>query len=94
MKVLTLFLTLITGVSFSQGLENVFIETFYNATTQDTISELYTFPLKNNSTTYRVYLDLKPGYSLQAVYGSPNHPLKIKTSTSLIILSMVMLFRM
>jgi hypothetical protein len=81
MKVLTLIFTLFTGVSFSQGLENVFVETFYNATTQDTISEFYTFPLKNNSITYRIYLDLKPGYSLQAVYGSPNHPLKIKTST-------------
>ena len=81
MKVLTLFFTLFIGVSFSQGLENVYVETFYNATTQDTLSELYTFPLKHNSTTYRVYLDLKPGYSLQAVYGSPKHPLKIKTST-------------
>lgn len=81
MKVLTLLFALITSVSFSQGLENVFVETFYSATSEDTLSELYTFPLKSSSTTYRVYLDLKPGYSLQAVYGSPEHPLKIKTST-------------
>lgn len=82
MKVLTLFFTLFISVSFSQGLENVLVETFYNATSNDTISELYTFPLKKNSTTYRVFLDLKPGYSVQAIYGSPNHPLKIKTSTT------------
>ena len=82
MKVLTLLFTLIISVSFSQGLENVLVETFYNATSNDTISELYTFPLKKNSTTYRVFLDLKPGYSVQAIYGSPNHPLKIKTSTT------------
>lgn len=54
MKVLSLLLfALITSVSFSQGLENVFVETFYNATSEDTISELYTFPLKSSSTTYR-----------------------------------------
>jgi hypothetical protein len=82
MKVLTLLLfALITSISFSQGLENVFVETFYSATAQDTVSELYTFPLKSSSKTYRVYLDLKPGYSLQAVYGSLEHPLKINTST-------------
>jgi hypothetical protein len=31
--------------------------------------------------TYRIYVDLKPGYLLQAVYGSPDHPLFISTST-------------
>ena len=75
------FISLFTLCAFSQGLEKVEVEKFYVASDIDTVSELYTFPLKKNSVTYRVYLDLKPGYSLQAVFGSPEHPLFIKTST-------------
>jgi len=52
MKVLTLLFALITSVSFSQGLENVFVETFYSATSEDTLSELYTFPLQNTFQKY------------------------------------------
>jgi len=37
--------------------------------------------LPKDAVTYRIYVDMKPGYSLQAVYGVPNHELIIKTST-------------
>jgi len=37
--------------------------------------------LPKGAVTYRIYVDLKPGYSLQAVYGVANHPLYIKTTT-------------
>lgn len=82
MRVLVgLVLIMFSFNSLCQGLERVIVEKFYTASDLDTISELHTFPLSRNSITYRVYLDLKPGYSLQAVYGSPGHDLKIKTST-------------
>jgi hypothetical protein len=35
--------------------------------------------LPEGSVTYRVYLDLKPGYSLQTVYGDKRHILRIET---------------
>src|SRR5207237_4309911 len=32
--------------------------------------------------TYRIFVDMKPDYSLQLVYGSPKHELRIETSTT------------
>ncbi|MFZ4583254.1 MAG: hypothetical protein ACOYM7_11455, partial [Paludibacter sp.] len=34
------------------------------------------------SVTYRVFIDMKPDYTLQSVYGSPTHELFLKTSTT------------
>ncbi len=66
---------------FSQGLEKIVVEKYYISNSMDTILNSYNGPLKNGTTTYRVYVDLLPGYRLQAVYGSKKHPMKIKTST-------------
>jgi len=82
MKFIPILFLFLFSYSFSQGLENVLVEKFYTASWNDTISELHTFPLKYNAVTYRVYLDLKPGYSVQAIFGSPNHPLSVKTTTT------------
>ncbi len=82
MKFIAILFLFFINSSFSQGLESVFVEKFYVASSNDTISELHTFPLQKNAVTYRVYLDLKPGYSVQAIFGSPNHPLFIKTTTT------------
>ena len=38
--------------------------------------------LPKGAVTYRIYVDMKPGYTLQAVYGVNEHPLTIKTTTS------------
>ena len=66
---------------FSQGLENILVEKYYISNTSDTLLNQYSGALKPGSTTYRVYVDLLPGYRLQAVYGTKKHPLVIKSST-------------
>lgn len=64
------FLTL--GIS-QGGIENVIIEEFYYTESSD-------IPSLDGATTYRIYLDLAEGYSLQAVFGNGMHPLVIESS--------------
>ena len=63
-----------------KALENVIVERYYVASTSDVVDTIGGI-LDKESITYRIYIDLKPGYRLQAVYGSQTHPLEIKTST-------------
>ena len=89
-----LFCTLLTGSSNllfarqnytitqddSLALEKVIVERYYDAASNDytdTVPDM----LPKGSVTYRIYIDMKPGYSLQAVYGVKNHELFLKTST-------------
>lgn len=37
--------------------------------------------LPEGAVTYRIYVDLAPGYEIQAVYGNDDHELRIETST-------------
>lgn len=63
------------------SLEGIIVEKYYqnDATTNiDTTGGA----LAKGAVTYRIYVDLKPGYTLQAVYGVPNHPLFFKTTTT------------
>ena len=79
---------LFIGLFFSQfliaqsGLENIIVEKYYVSDDNDTLSNKTTGNLPIGSTTYRIYVDLKPGYRFQAAYGNPEHPLKIETTTS------------
>lgn len=79
---------LFIGLFFSQfliaqsGLENIIVEKYYVSDDNDTLSNKITGNLPIGSTTYRIYVDLKPGYRFQAAYGNPEHPLKIETTTS------------
>ncbi len=67
---------------FSQnGLENIIVEKYYISDANDTIANKFAGNLPIGSTTYRIYADLLPGYRFQAAYGSPEHELKIETST-------------
>lgn len=64
----------------SLALENVIVEKYYEFTENeysDTIADTY----PKSATTYRIFIDMKPGYLLQAVYGTQMHELFIKTST-------------
>lgn len=66
--------------SFAQGLEDVIVETYYISDANDaTDSDGGILPA--GTTTYRIFLDLAPGYKLETVYGSPIHELRIETST-------------
>ena len=62
------------------ALEGVEVEKYYTYNPADAMDTLGGC-LSKGAVTYRIYIDLKPGYNLQAVYGVLNHPLFIKTST-------------
>jgi hypothetical protein len=65
----------------SLALEKVIVEKYYEYDPNDYIDTVPdTYP--KGATTYRIYIDMKPGYSLQAVYGTPKHEFFLKTSTS------------
>lgn len=64
-----------------KGLEKIWVEKYYIAGTNDLAANAFAGELRRNSVTYRIYVDLLPGYSFQAAYGSKEHPLCIKTST-------------
>ncbi len=57
----------------AQGVEGLYVETYAVSPPVDSSG----LPL----ITYRVYVDLAPGYRLQMVYGDKNHQLMLKTTT-------------
>jgi hypothetical protein len=64
----------------SQGLEDVIVETYYISDANDaTVNDGGTLPA--GTTTYRIYLDLAPNTKVETIYGSPNHELRIETTT-------------
>jgi len=76
-----LFGLLLGFAGFAQdGLEGIIVEKFYVSTKADNAGKLYSGDLPKGSVTYRIYVDLKPGFRFQAAYGSPPHPLIIQSS--------------
>ena len=64
----------------AQGLENIIVETYYISDSDDaTDTDGGSLPV--GSTTYRIFVDMAPGYEIQAVYGNANHTLRIETTT-------------
>jgi hypothetical protein len=85
MKTIKLFtclcMCLLSGVLYAQnGLEKIIVEKYYVANAADAAGSIGTLPV--GSVTYRVWVDLLPGYKFQALYGVPNHELKIYSSTN------------
>jgi hypothetical protein len=70
----------IPGQFQTPGLEEIYIEKFYTATASDCSNQALVGDLYPGSVTYRIYVDLEPGYHFQAAYGSPSHPLLIESS--------------
>ena len=67
----------------STALEGIIVERYYvsdstNVLDMDTTGGV----LPKGSITYRIYVDMKPDYCLQAVYGNSKHTLTIKTTTT------------
>ena len=62
------------------GLEGIILEKFYISTKEDNSKPELSGHLAPGSITYRIYVDLKPGYTFQAAYGAPNHQLYIKST--------------
>lgn len=78
-SVLNFFFVIIGLASFAQnGLEQVIVERFYVSDVNDEKKSNGELPA--GSVTYRVYLDLLPGYRFQAAYGIPGHELKINST--------------
>ena len=78
---LALFIVLITTFSHAQnGLENIIVEKYYVSNAADASGSVGILPL--GSVTYRIYVDMLPGYQVQSIYGSPQHNLFIKTTTT------------
>lgn len=65
----------------AQGLENVIVEKYYISDGNDTTVNSLGGVLPVGSVTYRIYLDMLPGYIFQSAYGDPNHELRIETTT-------------
>lgn len=69
-------------VSFAQnGLENIIVEKYYVSDANDATQNATGGVLPVGSVTYRIYVDMLPGYKFQAAYGVPGHEMRIETTT-------------
>lgn len=75
------FVISLLGFRAQNGLENIIVEKYYISGTTDTLDSRYYGDLPPGSVTYRIYLDMLPGYKFYAAYGAEGHELKIETST-------------
>ncbi len=66
-----------------EALENIVIEKYYVSTKKDLSKKHLSGELPVGSVTYRIYVDMAPGCRMITAFGSPTHPLEIK-STELI----------
>ena len=67
-------------VQAQNGLEKIIVEKYYISNADDADASVGTLPI--GSVTYRIYVDMLPGYKFEAAYGNSNHTLTIATTTS------------
>lgn len=91
MKKIILGLCLLFSANFihAQGLDSVIVERFYKSNAADAAGSVGTLPA--GSWTYRIYVDLAPGFEFQAAYAADvlptgpsvgDHDLLLQTTTS------------
>ena len=84
MKTKKFLITLCAAAAYTfagaQGLEDVVVEKYYIADANDA-SDPDAGSLAEGTVTYRIYIDMAPGYKLETVFGSQNNPLTIETTT-------------
>jgi hypothetical protein len=68
-----------TEIFAQQGLQGIWVEPYYVTSKADHDAFNSGGPLEEGAVTYRIYVDLEPGYRFQAAYGSPEHPLEISS---------------
>ncbi len=79
---LSLLFALFCAFAFAQnGLEKIIVEKYYISDVHDTASRKFAGHLPIGSVTYRIYVDMLPGYKFESAYGSPTHSLRIATTT-------------
>ncbi|MEO8588938.1 MAG: T9SS type A sorting domain-containing protein [Flavobacteriales bacterium] len=64
------------------GLEGIIVETYYVADANDAADTDGGTGLTAGSVTYRVFVDMRPGYKLLTVGGFTDHPITFATTTS------------
>lgn len=75
-----LFLPLLfLPVSLCAQLEKVIVEKYYISDQFDT-TDVNGGKLDSGSVTYRIYIDMQPGYKLQKIYGNDKHSFKISST--------------
>lgn len=74
-------LTFFFHANAQNGLENVIVEKYYISDDNDTIANLDGGVLPVGSVTYRIYVDMLPGYKFQVCYGVAGHELRMETTT-------------
>lgn len=77
--ILGLSLVLCAGYISGQGLEKVIVEKYYISDARDAAA--FGGQLLVGSVTYRIFVDMLPGYRFQAAYGIPGHELRLATTT-------------
>jgi hypothetical protein len=75
----TIFLSIFAVHFVSAQLEKVIIEKYYVSDANDA-TDTSGGGVPIGSTTYRIYVDLKPGTILKRIYGDANHPFSISSS--------------
>ncbi len=80
-KLLGSVLILLSVLANGQGLENIIVEKYYVSDLNDASVNSTGGVLPVGSVTYRIFVDLLPGYKFQAAYGVPDHEMRIETTT-------------
>jgi len=78
---LLILFSFVIPVSVFAQLENIIVETYYISDANDATDTLGGY-LEPGSVTYRIYIDLLPGYKLIKLYGDANHTLKISSTAN------------
>ena len=76
----TLFIGISLNAQTTKGLEKVIVEKYYVSNQDDADASEGKLPV--GSVTWRIYLDMLPGYYFKGVYGNETHPMEISTKTS------------
>lgn len=76
-----LFILLVQCTSAQHGVDGIEVEKYYISTAADTAGADSLGYLPVGSVTYRIYADLYEEHRFQALYGVPEHALKIQTTT-------------
>ncbi len=78
---IVLFVFFSFQLSAQNGLERIIVEKYYVSDENDKTVDGDGGELPVNSVTYRVFVDMLPGYIFQAAFGTPEHELRISTTT-------------
>ena len=75
-------LAAVVKINAQEGLKEVFVEKFYTLDKADLQKSNLTGVKEKGLVTYRIYVLLDSGYTLQAIYGTPSHVLHIKSTAN------------